>query len=101
MKKKKDKKKEEMPEFNFKEFTPIADAELRSIIQADFLKIVIAESHFGKRQTLEELSKALDVPLDLLKQTLARMLQEVGISAANQFGRELRGVHPDEIKTDD
>lgn len=127
MKKKKEKsaKRQEMPEFSFKEFSPeedkiyeeavakfrealaagrtlrqayesysIADTGLRSIIQADFLKIVIAESHFGKRQTLEELSRSLDVSHDLLKDTLARMLQEVGISAAGQFVEETGGLAP-------
>lgn len=128
----KSKKKQDMPEFSFKEFTPeesriyeeavnkfretidagsklkdayaaypIGDAELRGIIQADFLKILIAERHFSRQEPLESLAAALEVPLDLLKDTLKRMLQEVGITAASQFGHEVRGVHPDEIKTDD
>ncbi|HUI46065.1 MAG TPA: hypothetical protein VL122_08820 [Nitrospirota bacterium] len=129
--KKKDKarKKEDMPEFSFKEFTPeegkiyeeamnslrqaiaagktlrqaydnyeIPDKELEKIIQADFLKIIIAERHFGQRQPLEEIAKSLDVTQDLLKNTLARMLQEVGMTAANQFGQEFGGLAP---KTND
>lgn len=125
--KKKDKarKKEDMPEFSFKEFTPeegkiyeeavnslrqavaagktlrqaydsykIPDKELGKIIQADFLKIIIAERHFGQRQSLEEIAKSLDVTQDLLKNTLARMLQEVGITASNQFGQEFGGLVP-------
>src|SRR3972149_9367957 len=59
------------------ESNPIADKELETLIQADFLKIMIAERHFAQRQPLEELAKAFDVSLDLLKNTLARMLQEV------------------------
>jgi hypothetical protein len=130
MKKKgKSRKKDDMPEFSFKEFTPeeskiyeeavngfrqviaggktlrqaydsyeIPDKELEKIIQADFLKIVIAERHFGQRQSLEEIAKSLDVTQDLLKNTLARMLQEVGITAANQFGQEFGGLVP---KTND
>jgi hypothetical protein len=124
-KKDKAKKKEDMPEFSFKEFTPeegkiyeeavnslrqavaagktlrqafdsykIPDKELGKIIQADFLKIIIAERHFGQRQSLEEIAKSLDVTQDLLKNTLARMLQEVGITAANQFGQEFGGLVP-------
>jgi hypothetical protein len=124
-KKDKSRKKEDMPEFSFKEFTPeeskiyedavnsfrqalaagktlrqaydsyeIPDKELEKIIQADFLKIVIAERHFGQRQSLDEIAKGLDVTQDLLKNTLARMLQEVGITAANQFGQEFSGVVP-------
>ncbi len=128
-KKSKSRKKDDMPEFSFKEFTPeeskiyedavnsfrqalaaektlrqaydsyeIKDKELEKIIQADFLKIVIAERHFGQRQTLDEIAKSLDVTQDLLKNTLARMLQEVGITAANQFGQEFGGIVP---KTND
>lgn len=126
MKKKDKQKKQQMPEFSLKEFSPeesrtyeeavakyreavaagrslkqayetyaIGDSELRSIVQADFLKILIAERHFGKRDTLEALAKELDVPLDLMKQTLARMLQEVGATAASQFTKETGGLAPE------
>ncbi len=132
MKKKKDKKTAEMPEFSFKQFTPeedkiyedavnafreaiaagkklkeayashaIADDELRSIIQADFLKILIAERHFAKREPLDALALSLGVSLDLVTDTMKRMLQEVGISAANQFGKEYGGLNPEEQKTND
>ena len=119
--KKKDnaKKKQSMPEFAFKEFTPeessiyeeavskfreavstgktlrqayesyaIKDQELRSLIQADFLKSLIAERHFAQQQPMEKIAKDLDVSLDLLMDTHARMLQEVGVAAADQFSRE-------------
>jgi hypothetical protein len=123
-KKSKEKKKQDMPEFKFKQFTaeedriyaetvgklreaiahgktlrqayenhPVADKELEKLIQADFLKIMIAERHFAQRQPLEDLAKAFDVPLDLLKDTLARMLQEVGVTAGQQMN-----AHP---KTND
>ena len=119
-KKEKAKKKQSMPEFDFKKFTPeegkiydeavnkyreaiaagktlrqayetyaIVDKDLEKLIQVDFLKIQIAERHFAQRQSLEELAKALDASLDLLKDTRARMLQEVGVTAANQLGKEL------------
>ncbi len=76
----------------------IQDKELGKIIQADFLKIIIAERHFEKHQPLEEIAKSLDVSEDLIKNTLARMLQEVGITAANQFSEEFGGLAP---KTND
>jgi hypothetical protein len=129
--KKKDKaqKKQEMPEFSFKEFTPeedkiyeeavnkyrealtagktlrqayesysIADKELEALIQADFLKIMIAELHFGKGQSLEEVARTLSVSTDLLEDAKKRMLQEAGVSAANQFGQEFGSFEP---KTND
>jgi len=76
----------------------IDDDELRSVTQADFLKILIAERHFGKREPLEGIGQELGVPLEVLQQTLARMLQEVGVTAANQFVAETGGIAP---KTDD
>jgi hypothetical protein len=129
--KKKDKpqKKQQMPEFEYKEFTAeesiiyeeavnkfreaiaagkslrqayesyaIADQELRSLIQADFLKIQIADRHFAGQQPMEKIAKDLDVSLELLMDTHARMLQEAGISAANQFSREHGPLEP---KTND
>ena len=124
-KKTKEKKKQNMPEFTFKEFTPeedriyteavekfreavaagktlrqayesyvIADKELEKLIQVDFLKIMIAERHFARQQSLEEVANTLDVSLDLVKNTHKRMLQEVGVTAANQFGREYGGIIP-------
>jgi hypothetical protein len=123
MKKKKDAKKQDMPEFAFKQFTPdedriyeeainrfrsvletgkslreaydsysIDDKDLENLIRADFLKIVIAERHFGKGQTLEDLAGALGVPLELVQDTKNRMLQEAGVTAASQFGQEFGGL---------
>ena len=76
----------------------IADKELAALIQADFLKIMIAERHFGGRQALEDVARDLDVPVALLKETTARMLQEAGMTAASQMGEEFNGVIP---KTND
>lgn len=128
-KKKKEAKKADMPEFDFKEFTDeegkiydeavgryraaieagktleqafagydIEDQELAKLIQADFLKILIAERHFAGRQSFDEIAGALGVPLQLIKDTHARMLQEVGVTAANQFGQEFGELEP---KTND
>ncbi|OGW56041.1 MAG: hypothetical protein A2Z46_03600 [Nitrospirae bacterium RBG_19FT_COMBO_55_12] len=69
---------------------PVADKELEKLIQADFLKIMIAERHFAQRQPLEDIAKAFDVSLALLKDTLARMLQEVGMTASEQSGAQLK-----------
>jgi hypothetical protein len=76
----------------------IEDKELATLIQADFLKIMIAERHFAQRQTLDDVAKSLDVSLDLVKDTYARMLQEVGVTSANQFGQEFGSIEP---KTND
>jgi len=125
MKKKDKQKKEKMPEFHFKEFTPeegriyeeavykyreaitagktlrqayesyaVADKELATLIHADFLKIMLAERHFAQHQALDDVAKSLDVSLDLVKDTYARMLQEVGVTAAAQAGQQLGDLAP-------
>ena len=124
-KKDKEKKKADMPEFTFKEFTPeeskvyeeaiskfreaiaagknlrqayesyaIADQKLRSLIQVDFLKILIAERHFAQQQPLEKMARELDASLDPLMDTHARMLQEAGVTAAAHFARQTGETPP-------
>ena len=84
----------------YKSYT-IADRELEKLIQADFLKILIAERHFSGKEPLDKIAKDLGVPVDLVKNTHVRMLQEVGISAADQFGKEHGSTDPDAPKTND
>jgi hypothetical protein len=83
------------------ESTSIADKALEKMIQADFLKIMIAERHFSRKQPLETVAKDLDVSIELVKHTYGRMLQEVGVSAANQFGKEFGDLNPDAPKMND
>jgi hypothetical protein len=83
------------------ESAAIADKTLEKIIQADFLKIMIAERHFSQKQPLETVAKDLSVSIDLVKDTFGRMLQEVGVSAANQFGQEFGTLNPEASKTND
>jgi hypothetical protein len=64
------------------------------MVQTDVLKIVIAESHFSGKEPPDKIAQDLGIATDLVKDTFGRMLQEVGVSAANQFGREFRGPEP-------
>jgi hypothetical protein len=79
----------------------VADKELEKIIQADFLKIMIAERHFSGKEPLDKIAKDLGIPADLVKDTYGRMLQEAGVSAANQFGKEFGDLNPDAPMTND
>jgi hypothetical protein len=79
----------------------ISDRELEKLIQADFLKILIAERHFSGKEPLDKIAKDLGIPIDLVKDTHVRMLQEVGISAADQFGKEHGTMDPGAPTTDD
>jgi hypothetical protein len=76
----------------------VADKELEALIQADFLKIMIADLHFGKGKSLADVAAALSVPNELVQDTKKRMLQEAGVTAGNQFGEQFGDVVP---KTDD
>jgi hypothetical protein len=118
-------KKQNMPEFHFKEFTleeskvyeeavfkyreaitagktlrqayesfKISDKELEAVIQADFLKIMIAERHFSQHQSLEDVAASLSISLTLIKDAYARMLQEVGVTASTQFAQEFGSLEP-------
>ena len=79
----------------------VADRTLENMIQADFLKIMIAERHFSQKQPLETVAKDLGVSFELVKDTFGRMLQEVGVTAANQYAETVRAVDADELKTND
>ena len=79
----------------------VSDKELEKLIQADFLKIMIAERHFTGKDPLDKIAKDLGIPADLVQDTYGRMLQEVGVSAANQFGTEFGDLNPGAAKTDD
>ena len=79
----------------------VADKELEKLIQADFLKIIIAERHFSGKEPLDKIAQDLGITADLVKNTFGRMLQEVGVSAANQFGKEFGDLNPDAAKTND
>jgi hypothetical protein len=79
----------------------VADTELEKLIQADFLKIMIAERHFAGKDPLDKIATDLGVSTQLVKDTYGRMLQEAGVSAANDFGKEFGDLNPDAPKTDD
>ena len=79
----------------------IGDKELESLIQADFLKIMIAEMHFGKGQTVEEVAKALSVSASLIADTRIRMLQEAGVTAAKDFSSQSGPLDALGTKTND
>lgn len=64
------------------------DKKLQKIIEADFLKILIAELHFAKGMSLDELAKSLSISPELVQDTMKRMLQEVGMTAAKEFAKE-------------
>jgi len=65
----------------------VADAELKKLISDDVLKIMIAEMHFGKGLTLEEVAKALKVSLKAINAAIMEMLEDAGIAAAEEYSK--------------
>ncbi|HMK61176.1 MAG TPA: hypothetical protein VK452_08540 [Dissulfurispiraceae bacterium] len=60
----------------------VENEELRSFILDDALKIMIAELHYGKSMTLDEVAKILNVPINKVSVASLQMLEDAGIAAA-------------------
>ena len=66
----------------------VENEELRSFILDDALKIMIAELHYGKGVTLEEVSRTLNVPMGRVSVASLEMLEDAGITAAEKYRKE-------------
>ncbi len=59
---------------------------MREIVKSDFLKIVIAEKHFGDGNGIDDIALILDVPYETVENLKEEMLEEVGEElAARKF----------------
>ena len=65
------------------------DQELRALIIDDFLKILIAEDHFGTGKELEDIALYLGIPYETLDTAREEMLQEVGAEMASQYRKNI------------
>lgn len=63
------------------EFIKVGDRELRDIIIDNTLKVEIAELHFGKAMTLDEVSRKLGVSMERLLNAHREMMEDVMHSA--------------------
>ncbi|MCX8070491.1 MAG: hypothetical protein N2738_08310 [Thermodesulfovibrionales bacterium] len=68
----------------FISFTDI-DEELKALIYDDALKIVIAERHFSKGITIEEIAESLKVPVVDIYRAISEMLEDVGHTSAEYY----------------
>lgn len=67
----------------------VPDAELRRAIIDDMLKVLIAEVHFAKQASLEDLGQTLKIPVDRLEKAKKEMFEDVenrSIEAYHQNG---------------
>lgn len=69
----------------------VKDAALRETIIADSLKVLLAEMHFNKGESLEDISKKIKVPLKKLQEARKEMLEEVEDAAIEKFRKESGG----------
>lgn len=67
------------------EFLVDVDQELRAMIVDDFLKVLIAEDHFGSGKGLDDIALCIGIPYETLEKARREMLQEVGEEMALQY----------------
>lgn len=73
---------------NFKEacsMIRVEDHDLKRFIIDDALKIMIAEMHYSKGLSLQQVSDALNVPIRTIGIANMEMLEDVGITSANFY----------------
>lgn len=61
----------------------IDDESLRQAVFDDVLKVIIAEEHFIKKVSLEQISQKLNLLIDRLEKARTEMLEDVEKSAVN------------------
>ncbi len=65
------------------------EPELRAVIIDDFLKILIAEDHFGSGKGLDDIALCLGLPYETVETARAEMLEEVGQEMAVQYRKNI------------
>lgn len=62
---------------------------LRNAVLDDVLKVIIAEEHFVKMVTLEQIGKRLNLPMDRLERAQAEMLEDIEETTINAMHKEI------------
>ncbi len=65
------------------------EEKLRPLIKDDFLKIVIAEQHFGQGRGIDDVALFLDLPYELVEASRTRIMREFDEVLANPFDNEV------------
>jgi hypothetical protein len=61
------------------------DLEVRTFIEEDFLKILIAEEHFGADVPIEDMALFLGLPLKRIETCRDSLIQEMNVHDASHF----------------
>jgi hypothetical protein len=70
----------------------VPDEKLRSFIEDDALKILIADMHYTKCVPLEQIAQELDIQLAMLTKANAEMLQDIEISSTEIYRSQNPGT---------
>ncbi|MBC8317068.1 MAG: hypothetical protein H8E41_04125 [Desulfobulbaceae bacterium] len=65
------------------------EEKLRPLIKDDFLKIVIAEQHFGQGRGIDDVALFLDLPYEIVEASRSRIMREFDEALANPFDNEI------------
>lgn len=68
--------------------TNVEDKDLKEFIIDDALKVMIAELHYAKRFSLQEVADRLDVPIETINKANREMLEDVKRTARAIFKME-------------
>lgn len=63
----------------------IEDKELKSYIEDDALKILIADMHYVKGLPLQEIAGTLEVPIDTINRANSEMLEDIEIMTTGMY----------------
>ncbi|MBF0143396.1 MAG: hypothetical protein HQL57_06630 [Magnetococcales bacterium] len=69
----------------------VADAALKQIILDDFLKVTIAEHHFGQGEGLKAIAKRMHLPMAALVAAKESMIDEVRAASEEVYRRSKQG----------
>lgn len=65
------------------------DEKLRPLIKDDFLKIVIAEQHFGQGRGIDDVALFLDLPYEIVEASRTRIMREFDEILTSPFDNEI------------
>lgn len=68
----------------------IKDSELKRIIEVDFLKTLIADMHYSKRKSFDEIAEALGLSLKKIQNVHKEMVQDVANTARSIYRESLK-----------
>lgn len=69
------------------------DHEMRTYIEDDFLKILIAEEHFGANIAIDDMALFLDLPVHFLESCRDSLLKDMNMESLEYFDTRKKKLH--------